>query len=260
MSTGWASGAARTSSRSIAAGRLLRGDAQVVERERGDLLERRGGDLAAVDLAAAGLVDHDGHEQLGAIGGREADERGDVAGVRVQAGGLVDLVRRAGLAGELVAGDLRLARRAARREDALEHDAQRLARLGRDDAAALRDLRRAAVDGLHDPRRLEDPAVGDRGVRARHLHRRDADALADRQVAHRRAGVLLQREHLTDLLAGQVDAGRLAEAEAADPLVEAPRADLHADLDRADVARLGEDLARRERHVAARVRLADRPV
>ena len=69
-----------------------------------------------------------------------------------------------------------------------------------------------AADGRDDVRRAQDAAVGDRGVARRHLHRRDRDALADRQVAHRRARVVLQRQHESLLLAGQVDAGRLAEA------------------------------------------------
>jgi hypothetical protein len=46
-----------------------------------------------------------------------------------------------------------------------------------------------------------------------HLDRRDGDALADRQVAHRRSRVLLVAQHEPLLLTGQVDAGGLAEAE-----------------------------------------------
>ena len=101
------------------------------------------------------------------------------------------------------------------------------------------------------------PAVGDRGVADGHLHRRDRQALADRQVAHRRARVLLEVEQDAALLAGQVDAGRAAEAEAADPGVEPLGAESQADHDRADVGGLLEDLARGERPVAGVVGLAD---
>ena len=120
--------------------------------------------------------------------------------------------------------------------------------------------RRLAADGLDDPRRAQDAAVGDRGVGGRHLHRRDRLALADRQVAHRGVRVVLAREHDAGLLAGQVDAGGLAEAEAPHPLVEAGRPHRQADLDRADVGGLLDDLRRGQRPVGLVVRLADRPV
>src|SRR5262249_42112681 len=152
----------------------------------------------------------------------------------------VDLARGTGLARELVAGDRDLARRAARREDALEHRAQPRGRVLGDHAAALRLRDQLAVDATHDPRRAQDAAVGDRRVGLRHLYRRHREALPDRQVAHRRARVLAELRDDPALLAGQVDAGRRAEAEAPDPRVEALATHLQADLDRADVRRLGE--------------------
>ena len=54
---------------------------------------------------------------------------------------------------------------------------------------------------------------------------------------------LLDGEHEAALLAGQVDAGRRAEPEAADPVVEARGPHLQADGDRPDVGGLREDLA-----------------
>ena len=125
---------------------------------------------------------------------------------------------------------------------------------------ALVRRRRPAVDLLDDVGGAQDAAVGDRRVGDRHLHRRDRDALADREVAHRGARVLGEREHDARLLARQVGAGRLAEAEAPHPLVELPGAEPEADLDRADVGGLLEDLARGQRDRAARVRLADHAV
>src|SRR3954470_18197622 len=91
---------------------------QVVEREARDLLPRRRGDRAAVDVALR-LVDHHRDEQLRGVGPREGDERGDVRAVGVAAL-RVDLLRRTGLAGQLVALDRRARRGAARAEHALE--------------------------------------------------------------------------------------------------------------------------------------------
>ncbi len=57
----------------------------------------------------------------------------------------------------------------------------------------------------------------------------------------------LQRlEDLSVFLAGQSDPGGSTEPESVDPVVEAVVPHQLADLDRADVARVGEDLARRE--------------
>src|SRR3954462_503897 len=84
-------------------------DLQIRQREGHDLAERRRRDLAAVDRALR-LVDHDHAEQARVQRGGEPDEGGDVARARVLARGRVHLVRGAGLAGELVAGDRNLAR------------------------------------------------------------------------------------------------------------------------------------------------------
>ena len=170
------------------------------------------------------------------LGGGEADERGDELGLGVAAV-LVRLLRRAGLAAQLVAVDRRAGRRAARAEHALEHLAHLRGGLLGDHALALRDRPLAAADRVDDVRRAQDAAVGDRGVGGAHLHRRDREALAHRHVGGGRAGVLVVGEHDARLLARQVDAGRRAEAEAAHPLVEAARAERAADQRRADVGR-----------------------
>src|SRR5215207_9637858 len=77
-------------------------DLLVAESEVDDLLPRRRGDLAAVDVAL-GLVDDHRGEQLRVVGGRKVDERRDVELLGVLA---VDrLLRRARLAGGRVPGD-----------------------------------------------------------------------------------------------------------------------------------------------------------
>ena len=113
---------------------------------------------------------------------------------------------------------------------------------------------------LDDVGRPEDPAVGDGGVGGDHLHRRDELALADRQVAHRGARVLLQRQHQAPFFAGEPGPGGRAEAEAVDPVVEARSALDFADLDRADVARARQDFADRERFLGVFGVVVDGPV
>ena len=117
-----------------------------------------------------------------------------------------------------------------------------------------------AVDGADDVRGSQDPAVGDRVIDLGHLDRRDELALADRQVAHRRSRVFVQRQGHARFLAGQFHAGGRAEAEAMHPFVEAFRAIERADLDRADVARAREDLRGGERFFGMFGVVVDRPV
>ena len=96
--------------------------------------------------------------------------------------------------------------------------------------------------GADDVRRPQDAAVGDRRVGGGDLDRRHRLALTERQVAHRRARVLGEGQDDPAVLAGQVDSGLGPEAEAMDPVVEAGRAELHADQVGADVAGDLEDL------------------
>ena len=85
-------------------------------------------------------------------------------------------------------------------------------------------------------------AIGEDAVGRRHLQRRHRDSLPDGDVADRRARPLLGREDDALCLAGEVDAGRLAEPEALDPLTQARLLQLEGDRDDADVRRLRQDL------------------
>ena len=98
-----------------------------------------------------------------------------------------------------------------------------------------------AVDRAdHDVRCDADTAVGDRGVDAGHLHRRDTDALAECDGRHRRLGPRGDRRQQAVLLTRQPRAGEAAEPVAAQVGVQLVRAEPARDLDRADVARLRE--------------------
>ena len=91
---------------------LARRDLQVRQRELHDALEGRRRHGAAVDVAAR-LVDHHRHQQAGVLGRRVADERGHEVGIGV--GAVLGLLGGTGLAGQRVAVDGGLLRRAARR-------------------------------------------------------------------------------------------------------------------------------------------------
>ena len=181
--------------------------------------------------------------------GAKPDERGDVLRLRVAA--VLGLLGRSGLAGELVAGHLDLGGGAARppgRPRASSAAARRS--LAEDPGALGVALDLLAAELRDQPRLAERPAVGDRRVGRGHLQRGDREALADRQVAHARAGVLVDGRDDPPLLARVVDPGRLAEAELPDPRVEGLGAEVEADRDRADVRGLGEDLGDRRRRSA----------
>src|SRR5438067_5341289 len=135
----------------------VRRNLEVRKGEGDDLLERGRRHRAAVDVALR-LVDHDGHEQARVARGRVADERRDEPELGVAAHP-VGLLGGAGLARERVAGHLRLLRRAARPEHALEH-ARDLVRGPRGDDP----VRRHGIV-LDHVRPVHDPAVGDRLVR-----------------------------------------------------------------------------------------------
>ena len=83
---------------------------------------------------------------------------------RVGVGAVLDLLRGAGLAGELVAGDADLRRGAARLEHALEHLAELGRNRGADHAAPWGRRLRLAADLVDQTRRPQDAAVGDRRV------------------------------------------------------------------------------------------------
>ena len=95
--------------------------------------------------------------------------------------------------------------------------------------------RRAPADAAHEVRLHPDAVVPDRGVDGSHLEWGYRDPLSDRDVADGRARPLLEREHEPGTLAGEVDAGRLAEAELVDPAGEALLSELLRERDCADV-------------------------
>ena len=94
----------------------------------------------------------------------------------------------------------------------------------------------------------------------RHLDRRHRDAVADRDGADRRARPLAVREGEAGRLAGEVDAGLLAEAEAVDPVREPALAEPLRDRDRPDVRRALDDAAHGHPLRPAVVRLVDHAV
>ena len=93
-------------------------------------------------------------------------------------------------------------------------------------------------------------AVGDRADGGRHLQRRDADLIAH---GHRRERAVVHPHRVPDdarVLAAEVRAQRLAESVAADVAAQPLRPEPQSHLDRADVARLDDDVGERERAVA----------
>ena len=170
-------------------------------------------------------VQHDRDDVARVLGGEHARERDPVRRRGVAAARRVDLLRGAGLARHLVAGDRRGGAGAAGvlRVAVLghrgEHRPQRPRGLRGDDPHRLGRGRRGADAvrpdrGLDDPRRDAHPVVGDRLVHPGHLQRRHRQALPDGQVAEGRARPGLAGRHPPGALAGQPDAGALAQAEA----------------------------------------------
>ena len=193
----------------------VRRNLEVLEVEARDLAEGRRGDDAAVDVAVR-LVDHDHDHELRLRRGHHADERGDVLRRRVAC--------RRGRSSRRSPSCRRRCSRGSqprcrcprgRRRAASTSSAPRRAR--DDPATARRRARVVPVDAVDEMRLHEHAAVRDRRVRARHLHRRHCDAVADRDGADRRARPLVERQGEARRLAGEVDAGLRAEAEARRP-------------------------------------------
>ena len=177
----------------------------------------------------------------------EADERGDVARVGVAARApacaavpVLPATRVARDRGERAGPALARRRRpAASPSPARDRCCETIRRrFGRGRAARRRPARRGAAA----PRRRRSRSRR----RRRHLERRDRDALADRDVADRRARPLLDGSTIPRVSPGNSMPGLLAEAEAVDPAREPRPAEHLRDRDRADVRRLREDL--RDRH------------
>ena len=192
-------------------------------------------------------------DSSGSSAGTKPDEVGDVV---VVAGGVLvaalgqRLAGGARLAGHGVAGD------AATRAGALGHhvhehlahllggglghDAPRLAGLRPDGASPPASTVSSTSCGRH-----VHAVVGEHVVGLEHLHGGHRDALADRDRADRRAGVVLGVQQLAGRLVREVERGLGAEAEAPQVGVEAVLAEHLGELDRADVRRLGEDARHR---------------
>src|SRR5438270_774641 len=236
--------------------RRVRRHREVLQVEARNLRERRSGDDTAEDRAVR-LVDADEDEQARRLHGDHPDERRDVLAGRVpvRPGDL----RRSRLAGDGVAGDLRgVARRAVLVDDAGEHRLQLFVDRRRDDPPVLEAVQRPSADLLDEVRLDPHAAVRDRAVGGGDLDRRDGDALADRHVPDRRARPLVGvRRNDAAALAGEVEAGRLAEAEPVDPVHELGRAELLGDRDRADVRRVRQDPRDGQRLGAALLRVVD---
>ncbi len=169
--------------------------------------EHRRGHQAAVIGFAARVVDHHhrGHPRVGGRG--DAGEQADVAVVGVAVGG--DLVHGAGFAGHLVTGNLRAAGGALDADHGFQHAYDGLGAGRRDHLLAL-----GRLVHLEQGQRHPAAVVGEDRVGLGQLQRGGADAVA---VGQRGALHVpptgAQRQHAV-ALAGVVDAGALAEAEA----------------------------------------------
>ena len=91
----------------------------IAQELRKDARGDRRGDLTAVEIAAAWVVNHDKHSEDRILHGSKATERGDVAPLHIARGIEADLLRRAGLARDAIPLDPRLCT-AARCNDLLE--------------------------------------------------------------------------------------------------------------------------------------------
>ena len=237
-------------------------DFQVAQELREDALRDRRGDLAAVKVARARVVDHDEHDDLRVFDGREAAERRDVAPFHVAGAVRADFLRRAGLAGDAVAFDSRLLA-AARGDDLFEEADERLVRRGLERAADFLALvfqvRRAVgvLDGLHDVRLQHDAVVRDGGHGAHELDRRDGDGLADGRRRDVGRAHVLGVEQDAGLFARQADVRHFAEPEGLRVLHEIFRAEAQANLREAGVERLLDDVRERDRAEARAVPVLD---
>ena len=163
-----------------------------------------------------------------------------------------DLLGRAGLAGDAVALDGGLLAAAAR-DDLLEQADERLVGRRLDCAAHLcRAL--LLVDGavcirdtLDDVGLQQHAVIGDGRHGRDELQRRHRDALADGHRRDVRVAHVVRVEEQAALLARQLDARRRAEAEELRVVRELLRAEPQADLRKARVERLLDDVGERDR-------------
>ena len=214
-----------------------------------DLLERRAA-TTPPKIVALRLVDHDRDQQPRIVRWSVADERGDVLHLRVPPS-----------VGLLAVPVLPASCSPERRLDAVPPAASTPSSMSTPRGGRPREhaLARPPV-ALDDVWLVHHAAVGDRAVCRRHLHRRDREALADRQVADRRARVLLSQRGTIPCARRELDPGRRSRSRTGGPSGEMPRPSVIADLHRADVRGLGEDVRRPRASRTAVVRLADHAV
>ena len=120
------------------------------------------------------------------------------------------------------------------------------------------------LDTLDEAWLPQHAAVGDGGHEARDLHRRHQDlALADRHVDDVASlpvlPATLELRDQPELLASELDAGRLSEAEDARVFRDGVAADLEPGLVVKDVARLGQRLLEVDAPVTAFLPVLERP-
>ena len=182
--------------------------------------------------------------------------------VLIRVAAVDELLGRAGLPGDRVAGHAGAARRPAlgHRRHHLGEFRRRLARYGAPDDAPL-GLHAPAVagHGADEARREELAAVGHRGYRGRHLQRGDRDLVAHRDRGDGALGEGVRAPHEPGVLGRKVPGLRAAEAETVDVAGEPPRPEPQAHQNGPDVAGLDDHVRERELAVGGEVRDAVPP-
>ena len=224
-------------------------------------LAEDGGRDGPAPVPVLGIVEHDGQDHLGRLGGEHAYERGAVA-LGVPA--VDDPLGRPRLACHAEPGHLCALGRPVLAHNALEVGHQPLGRrfpertadrVGPD--APQHVAGRMTATLLDHVRPNQQPTVGERSIGDRQLERRHLDGVAPAHRGQCRPAPLVRSAERAGHLARQVHERRLAEAEVAGGLVERAAPHPLGSLGHHDVGRLGDPLAERDRPVAARV--LDRP-
>ena len=211
---------------------------QIGEHLLSDALECGRGDLPSFVHANRRIeLYQNGH--CGCIDRRESNVGGDQLVRRVVAGRNIKFLRGAGLSCRSITVQAR-ALAGTVEHDALEHAAHRCGSRRPDDSAGLRLWRfghfRPAAQCADYVWPHDEPAIGHRRHRRNHLQWRHADFLPHGDRSHRNRSPIFQAAKHSAALPGQIDAGRLAETERPDVVIEFGSAQSQADLDRPNVA------------------------
>src|SRR5947209_3692670 len=214
-----------------------------------DRVEDPPGDGRRHLAALTAALDEDDDDDLGVAHGREGREPGVV--LSLLGLGVRDHLSGARLTGDVDPRDLRTDAGAV-----VHHGPERLAQerphggreldvAGHLPGIAVEHAAIGTLDTLDEAWLPQHAAVGDGGHEARDLHRRHQDlALADRHVDDVASlpvlPATLELRDQPELLASELDAGRLSEAEDARVFRDDVAADLEPGLGRKDVARLGQ--------------------